>query len=245
MKKRKLRLSAVTAVMLCVLISAALLSSCTSGSKEDPWDHSAAFSSDILIPTDKEEVRFTGIEWTGESFSRDIDGNFTSQSEIVRVNTLDYHSVNTVVYDSVENALEGAVSYDRTNSAYYQLLTGEDNVWQLAVYRNEADAEAAGVLGEFQKPSYDMSSAPKYEGEDRIYSSSDAYYGGFKDVTLPASWQTQGFDFPIYTNTVYPWANNAYGIETLFAPAAPTQFNPIGFYRYTFPVDPSWISGGR
>ena len=128
MKKRKLRLSAVTAVMLCVLISAALLSSCTSGSKEDPWDHSAAFSSDILIPTDKEEVRFTGIEWTGESFSRDIDGNFTSQSEIVRVNTLDYHSVNTVVYDSVENALEGAVSYDRTNSAYSQLLTCEDNV---------------------------------------------------------------------------------------------------------------------
>lgn len=245
MKKRKPRPSSVVAVSLSVLISAALLSSCTSGSKEDPWDHSAAFSSDILIPTDKEEVRFTGIEWTGESFSRDIEGNFTSQSAVVRVNTLDYHSVNTVVYDSVENALEGAVSYDRTHSAYYQLLTGEDNVWQLAVYRNEADAEAAGVLGEFQKLSYDMSSAPKYEGEDRIYSSSDAYYGGFKDVTLPASWQTQGFDFPIYTNTIYPWAGNAYGIETLFAPAAPTQFNPVGFYRYTFDVDSSWISEGR
>lgn len=192
------------ALAATVVLSAAVLSSCGTGSKEDPWSYNAAFTSGDLISTDVEQTIFSGNEWTGKSFAKDASGNYVSQSDIVRINTLDYHSVNTVIFDSVEKALEGAISYDRTDSAYYKLLTGEDNVWQLAVYKNEDDAEAAGVLNEFYKPSYDMSAAPPYEGEDRIYSSSDAYYGGFKDVTLPASWQTQGFDFPIYTNYTYP-----------------------------------------
>ncbi len=233
------------ALAATVVLSAAVLSSCGTGSKEDPWSYNAAFTSGDLISTDVEQTIFSGNEWTGKSFAKDASGNYVSQSDIVRINTLDYHSVNTVIFDSVEKALEGAISYDRTDSAYYKLLTGEDNVWQLAVYKNEDDAEAAGVLNEFYKPSYDMSAAPPYEGEDRIYSSSDAYYGGFKDVTLPASWQTQGFDFPIYTNYTYPWDGGAYGNEKLFAPDVPTVTNPVGFYRYTFDVDESWITEGR
>lgn len=194
-----------------LVLTAASLSAC-GASKEDPWSYDASFSQYILISSDPGETLFTGDEWTGKTFARDAQGSFVSMSDIVRINTLDYHTVGTVVYDSVEKALEGSISYDRSGSKYYKLLTGEDSVWQLAVYKNESDAEAAGVLDSFFEPSFDASAVP-YEGEDRIYSYSEAYYGGFKDVTLPASWQTQGFDFPIYTNYIYPWSDGAYGNE--------------------------------
>lgn len=226
-----------------LVLTAASLSAC-GASKEDPWSYDASFSQDILISSDPGETLFTGDEWTGKTFARDAQGSFVSMSDIVRINTLDYHTVGTVVYDSVEKALEGSISYDRSGSKYYKLLTGEDSVWQLAVYKNESDAEAAGVLDSFFEPSFDASAVP-YEGEDRIYSYSEAYYGGFKDVTLPASWQTQGFDFPIYTNYIYPWSDGAYGNEKLLPPDAPTTTNPVGFYRLRFDVDESWISEGR
>ena len=196
MKRFSIRpLLAAAAAAVC----AAALCSC--GSQKELWDYGVEPDSLELLPS--EAVRFTGDEWTGKTFSRDADGNLAHQSSIVRVGSLKHHTVGTVVYDSVENAAEGARNYDRSLSPYYKLLTGGDNVWQLAVYKNVEDAEAAGVLDGFYRTDYDLGSAPVYEGEEKIYSSSNAYYGGFKDVTLPASWQTQGFDFPIYTNTVY------------------------------------------
>ena len=238
MKRFSIRpLLAAAAAAVC----AAALCSC--GSQKELWDYGVEPDSLELLPS--EAVRFTGDEWTGKTFSRDADGNLAHQSSIVRVGSLKHHTVGTVVYDSVENAAEGARNYDRSLSPYYKLLTGGDNVWQLAVYKNVEDAEAAGVLDGFYRTDYDLGSAPVYEGEEKIYSSSNAYYGGFKDVTLPASWQTQGFDFPIYTNTVYPWADGAYGNEKLYPPKTPTAANPVGFYRYEFDADPEWISSGR
>lgn len=211
----------------------------------DPWDVSHKPEKTELILADKDATLFTGNEWTGKPYSRDAAGNFISQSDIVRINTIGYHSVGTVVYDNVEKALDGARNYDRTGSAYYKLLTGEDNVWQLAVYKNVEDATAAGVYDNFYSTSYNMSTAPIYDGEEVIHSYKDAYYGGFKDVTLPASWQTQGFDFPIYTNFIYPWNDGAYGNEKVFPPSTPSVTNPVGFYRYSFDVDPTWMSEGR
>lgn len=228
-------------ILLTAAACAAVLCSC--GDSGSLWDYSAEPTPLGLL--DGEEISFTGNEWTGNTLSKDAKGNFVSQSDIVRVGNLEHHTVGTVVYDSAEKAAEGAKNYDRTLSPYYKLLTGGENVWQLAVYKNTDDAEAAGVLDNFYRTDYNMSAAPVYEGEDRIYSSSDAYYGGFKDVTLPASWQTQGFDFPIYTNTVYPWADGAYGNEKRFPPDVPTVTNPVGFYRFCFDVDPEWINTER
>ena len=227
--------------MTAITLFAGILSSC--GAEEQPFNYDTAPTALELLPT--ETVKFSGREWNGKPYSQDADGNFASQPAIVRMGNLPYHTVGTVVYDSEEKAVEGAKNYDRSLSKYYKLLTGDENTWQLAVYKNMDDAEAAGVSDGFYKPDYDMQSAPKYEGEEKIYSSSNAYYGGFKDVTLPASWQTQGFDFPIYTNTVYPWADGAYGNERLFPPNVPTVTNPVGFYRYSFDVDPEWVGSGR
>lgn len=231
-------------LVLVIILTMTLFASC--GSTADPWDYSAARPATALKLADPDKALFTGLEWTGKPYSKDAEGKMANQSDITRINTMGYHAVETTcVYDSVENAVEGARSYDRTLSPYYQLLTGEGNTWQLAVYKNEDEARNAGLLNDFYKTTYDMSQAPVYEGEQKIYSSHNAYYGGFKDVTLPASWQTQGFDFPIYTNTVYPWNDGAYGIEKLFTPRAPEAMNPVGFYRHEFDVDPDWIAENR
>ncbi len=232
------------AFVLLFAMALTMFTSCGS-SGTDPWDYSKARPATQLVLVNADKKLFSGMEWNGKPFSRDADGNMANQSDIVRINTLDYHTVGTVVFDSVENALEGAISYDRTLSPYYKLITGEDETWKLAVYQNEDDARNAGVLNDFYKVDYDMSAAPKYEGEDKIYSFHNAYYGGFKDVTLPCSWQVQGFDFPIYTNYTYPWSDGAYGIEKLFTPRAPEAMNPVGFYRYEFDVSSDWMSENR
>ena len=55
-------------------------------------------------------------------------------------------------------------------------------------------------------------------------------------ITVPGDWQTQGFDYPIYTNVTYPWS----GYENISPPAAPTVYNPVGSYRRTFTLPADW-----
>ena len=177
---------------------------------------------------------FTGQEWTGRK----------NQSAIFAINKMDYHTSGTFDYESEEKALQGAMQSDPTVSAYVQKLTGAGKPWQLAVYRNEKDARKAGVLQRFHLPEYDMQTAPQYAGTGEVATVDTAYYGGFRDVELPASWQTQGFDFPTYTNCAHPW-NNSYGNEPEQVPYAPRRFNPVGFYRTSFDVEGYSADTGR
>lgn len=241
----------ITAVLLgaSLLLTAMPLSGVLAAGENgtgDPWDADAAWGTLPAISTlEPGQTYFTGKEWTGEVNSKDINGNTVRQSDVVQVNRMEAHSSETIPYDSVEKALEGAANYTPEISANYQLLTGEGKPWQLAVYQNMDKAKAAGVLDSFYKTDYDMSAAPKYEGEGTVgVYGSTAYYGGFQEVTLPASWQTQGFDFPIYSNISIPWGG-AYGNSGTSLPYAPTVTNPVGFYRYTFDVDSAWMDQNR
>ena len=214
--------------------------------EENPWNDSLSVPQTVLATLKQPGKKlFSGLEWTGLTNSKDADGNTVNQSSIVSIGELENHSTTTVMYKTLREALDGAVNSDFSESSYYKLLTGADNKWQLAVYKNESTAKAAGVLDNFYKTDYDMSAAPKYEGENKVSSYRKAYYGGFKEVTLPASWQTQGFDFPIYSNTTYPWSNDSYGNGPHTVPLAPTVTNPVGFYRYELDIDEEWISSGR
>lgn len=60
----------------------------------------------------------------------------------------------------------------------------------------------------------------------------------WKDIIVPGNWQTQGFDYPIYTNVTYPWS----GYEWITPPAAPTVYNPVGSYRRSFTLPVGWES---
>ncbi|HLP04662.1 MAG TPA: glycoside hydrolase family 2 TIM barrel-domain containing protein [Paludibacter sp.] len=55
-------------------------------------------------------------------------------------------------------------------------------------------------------------------------------------IKVPAVWQTQGYDYPIYTNVTYPWR----GYENISPPATPTVYNPVGSYRRSFILPAGW-----
>lgn len=246
--KRILTLILTASLFACL---AAGLASCKNGGKtditdeKDPWDSDLPLpEGSLLVPVTPGTTLFSGLEWTGKQKSKDAAGKSVNQTDIVQINQVDDHSSTTVVYGSIEQALEGARNMTPQSSSYYKLITGEGNPWQLAVYKNEREAKNAGVLGSFYKTDYDMTTAPVYSGKGTVGTYSTAYYGGFREVTLPASWQTQGFDFPIYSNFTYPWGG-AYGNAATSVPLAPTATNPIGFYRYNLDVDESWMSSNR
>lgn len=54
----------------------------------------------------------------------------------------------------------------------------------------------------------------------------------WKDINVPGSWELQGFDVPIYTDTRYPFPANP--------PYVPTDYNPVGAYVRDFIVPASW-----
>lgn len=146
----------------------------------------------------------TGNEWKGTGNNLDITS----------VNTLP-DSVNAIPYADMETAYYGAKDYNREGSAYYQLLTGKNEKWDLIVFDNPKDANA---MEGFEKEDYQKEQAD-----------------GWKEVELPASWTSFGFDHPIYTNSSMPFEQ-----RTLF-PMAPTEKNPVGLYRKTFTVKDSML----
>ncbi|MPQ43385.1 glycoside hydrolase family 2 TIM barrel-domain containing protein [Clostridium tarantellae] len=56
-------------------------------------------------------------------------------------------------------------------------------------------------------------------------------------IAVPSSWQVEGYDQIRYTNTAYPWENQDNQPEV---PDAPTDYNPIGYYKTTFNVPENW-----
>lgn len=101
-----------------------------------------------------------------------------------------------------------ALAGDRTASDSYQSLNG---TWKFHFAEN-----AQGRPQEFYKNDYDSS--------------------GWADIAVPAHWQLQGFDFPQYTNIIYPWV----GHEDVKPPYAPVKYNPVGSYIRSFNVPAAW-----
>lgn len=51
-------------------------------------------------------------------------------------------------------------------------------------------------------------------------------------IDVPGSWELQGFDAPIYTDTRYPFPANP--------PYVPADYNPVGVYQRDFSVPDAW-----
>lgn len=60
-------------------------------------------------------------------------------------------------------------------------------------------------------------------------------------IKVPSNWQTQGFDYPIYTNITMPWT----GVEQPPVGTAPTKYNPVGTYQRSFSVPEGWEADRR
>lgn len=239
--------------VLSCMLTAALLGSAilpavppALAEESDPWDSGASWPAMTSISRLKTgQQYFTYKEWTGDKNSTDIAGNPVRQGDVFEVNREPAHASETLPYDSVAKARQGAMDYDLELSPYYKKLTGPGQPWDLTVYKSPALADKANVSANFYKKDY---TTTPYTGTGQVEPYETANYAcGWKSVELPASWQTQGFDFPIYSNIDIPWKayGNASGSDTSLVPAAPLVTNPVGFYRKSFDVDPGWIADGK
>lgn len=109
------------------------------------------------------------------------------------------------------NTIDEAKVADRQSSPRYQSLSG---TWKFYYVEKPASRHAT-----FFQDNFDVSS--------------------WKDIKVPGSWQMQGYDHAIYTNTIYPWT----GYEQPKPPQAPTVYNPVGHYRRDFTLPDGWTSG--
>ncbi len=107
------------------------------------------------------------------------------------------------------SSIEAAKKGDRRSSDCYQTLTG---TWKFFHVDKPSQRN-----NDFYKENYDVSK--------------------WDNIAVPGSWQTQGYDRPIYTNVTYPWVGTDYGLK---APNAPTNFNPVGHYKRTFKISDEW-----
>jgi len=160
-------------------------------------------------------VSFTGNEWTGRNGAED---NFSINREPA--------SCNPIPFQDTESAVNAVWDYNaREQSSYLQMLTGENEDWDLVVVQNANQAQSHINSGCF-KPDFRPSSN-----------------NGWKTVQLPKSWTCQGFDFSIYTNIAQPWQSK---YDTFVSvPEAPVNYNPVGLYRKKFTVDSTMRKSGR
>ncbi len=56
----------------------------------------------------------------------------------------------------------------------------------------------------------------------------------WKEIKVPANWELEGYDYPIYLDERYPF-------DTKW-PDVPEDYNPVGTYRRTFNIPDSWGS---
>ncbi|QEN04099.1 beta-galactosidase [Thiospirochaeta perfilievii] len=95
-----------------------------------------------------------------------------------------------------------ALNNDIYNTNRVKLLNGK---WSFKLVSKPTDRDR-----DFYKMDYDTSSWDK--------------------IDVPGNWQMLGYDYPQYTNVVYPWVGN----EDVKEGHAPVEYNPVGSYVTTF-----------
>lgn len=106
------------------------------------------------------------------------------------------------------SSFEEAIKGKKELSSYYKTLNGQ---WKFSFAENPEKR-----IKNFYKMDFDCSQ--------------------WKEMTVPAHWQLQGYDYPQYTNIRYPWEVK----EPLKAPFAPTEYNPVGSYVTSFTIPKEW-----
>ncbi|WP_444684964.1 glycoside hydrolase family 2 TIM barrel-domain containing protein [Alkalicoccus luteus] len=81
--------------------------------------------------------------------------------------------------------------------------------------------------------------AERPEERDVDFYKTDRDMSSWDTIQVPSHWQLQGWDYPHYTNTRYPWEER----EDIKPPFAPTVYNPVGQYVRT--VDVALVEGER
>ena len=182
------------------------------------------------MPQSSLKVTFTGKEWTGQTIGEGDSAVHNEDVFAVNREAASSFATSSVIYDSISGAITGAREFQKEASKYVQFLSGEDNAnqnWELTVL---ASAKDAGY------ESYKNFYLPTYEKCANLASDKSRGYGEWKTgLTLPTSWEYNGFDYSIYTNADVPWQSGNRNNE--FAPQVPEEATPVGLYRKSFTVN--------
>ncbi|MBQ7876077.1 MAG: DUF4981 domain-containing protein [Clostridia bacterium] len=105
----------------------------------------------------------------------------------------------------------------------------------MVAYDTEAEAKALNRDASKRKVSlngmwkFNFATNPALAPSD--FYKTDYSVADWDDIKVPANWQTEGYDYPQYTNTRYPWSEAE---PKLRPPYAPEGYNPVGSYVTTF-----------
>ena len=172
----------------------------------------------FLIPAASAEP--AGVLWNGREWDGSTEGNYPNRNcDIVSIGR-EPARVDSVPYADAESARSGAENYQKERSPYWLLLSQTE--WDFAWYENPEKAE---------------------EGENAFFWQTDFEPAGWDRIFVPSVWQTEGYDYPIYTNVTQKFFRQKGNEDTGHPrdlPKAPTVYNPTGLYRRTFEVPAEW-----
>ncbi|MCD6354838.1 MAG: DUF4981 domain-containing protein [Prolixibacteraceae bacterium] len=100
--------------------------------------------------------------------------------------------------------VDQARSEDKWQSPFVQSLNG---IWQFHLSHNPSERPYWFFKNDFDTRKWDK-------------------------IKVPANWELQGFDYPIYTNVKYPHAKTP--------PTIQKNYNPVGSYKRTFKIPSDW-----
>jgi len=161
-----------------------------------------------------------GVSWTGQEWNGSTEGEYPNRNcDIVSI-AREPARVDSVPYTQLDSAIQGAVDYAKELSTMYMLLSQTD--WSFRWYANPSECDSA---------------------EGTVFWQKDYDAGNWDTIFVPSVWQTEGYDYPVYTNTVQKFAKQS-GNDTngypRDLPEAPETYNPVGLYRHSFEVPADW-----
>lgn len=134
---------------------------------------SSNLSAAAAIKSNVEQTKFTHKEWTGTDYT-DASGNTVTGEDVFGIER-EAASTQIIPYQTGAAAQQSVWDYNaRTNSTLMQMLTGDDQDWELTVVQNQTQAEKMMTADH----AFYSSDFTKGEGED------------WKTVQLPRSWTT-------------------------------------------------------
>lgn len=103
------------------------------------------------------------------------------------------------------------------------------------VYDNDSEAKMTNFDLSKRKMSlngkWKFSLAPNPASAPEDFYKTDYDTDSWDEIKVPANWQSEGYDYPQYTNTRYPWSEKE---PKLRPPYAPEGYNPVGSYVRKF-----------
>ncbi|MBS5317400.1 MAG: DUF4981 domain-containing protein [Clostridiales bacterium] len=119
------------------------------------------------------------------------------------------------------------VNREEAHTSFFSFDTVED----ARIRRKENSTSTICLNGEWQ---FQLVNSPHERNTE--FFKTDYDVSDWDTIQVPSNWQTEGYDYPKYTDTKLPWE----GVEVPELGIAPTIYNPVGSYKREFTVPENW-----